>query len=450
MKMSAERVLAAITESPWMISSEGLQQIYSIASRGHSDIEAVKTELEKRHPDTATATVRGNVGIVPVTGPIFPKANMITELSGATSVSQVALDFQAMMDDDSINTVVMKMGSPGGVVDGINEMGNIIYNARSKKRIVAYVGTVSASASMWWTAACSEVVIDETARLGSIGVVVGVRPKKDGDPLEITNSASPNKRFDATTEDGLKVLMAEIDPLAEVFISKMALYRGVTEEQIKSIKGSMLVGSHAVKAGLADRLGSYEELILELQGNEEGEEDMDYAALTKENLMANRSDLVAEFTQEGVASATASHSTVVEAKDAEIASLKEANTSLTAASTENNERILALEKKDSIRAEQMLASQADGIVSSTLSASSLPDRLHSKVQATINSAAFVTEGQLDIPGFSAHVAEEVASWETSIGATVQGFGVRADSHATPTEATEDDAIVARMTERFGA
>ncbi len=45
MPRNPEHILAAIVATPWMISEEGLQQIYSIAI-GQGDIEAVRAQIE--------------------------------------------------------------------------------------------------------------------------------------------------------------------------------------------------------------------------------------------------------------------------------------------------------------------------------------------------------------------------------------------------------------------
>ena len=58
------------------------------------------------------------------------------------------------------------------------------------------------AAGYWLAAACSEVVIDKTAMLGSVGVVIGIQDKDGGRTIEFVSDVSPKKRLDPKTEAG--------------------------------------------------------------------------------------------------------------------------------------------------------------------------------------------------------------------------------------------------------
>ena len=441
------RILEALTTQPWLCTEDGIRQMIAIASY-EGDIEALQTKLESRDFDSFQTTRRGDLAIIPLAGPIFPKANMMTDISGATALSQFAVDFQAADEDEAVNNILIDFSTPGGVVDGINEAAELVYNANTK--VTAYVGSMAASAGYWICAACDEIIVDATARLGSIGVVAGISPKEEGEAIEFVNSASPNKRVDVETEEGAKVLIAELDSLADVFIGSVAKFRGIDEKIVRTDfgKGGILVGESAIRAGMADRLGSYEGIIQELTNNEQGGQNMDLAALTKEELIAGRSDLVTALTQDVVAT----HATELSDKDGSISALtienetlKAENTTLKEENTVNEDRVAALEKKDAIRDEQSLDAQASGILTAKLSASSIPERLHGKVAAGVSKDAFVAEGVLDVDAYSANIDTEVKDWEESIGDTSAVLGIGAiNRDEDTTEASEDDSIVDRM------
>ena len=445
------RILEALTTQHWLCTEEGIRQMIAIASY-EGDVGALQTKLESRDPDSFKSTRRGDLAIIPLAGPIFPKANMMTDISGATALSQFALDFQAAEDDPTVQNILIDFSTPGGAVDGINEAAHLVYNANTK--VTAYVGSMAASAGYWICAACDEIVVDATARLGSIGVVAGITPKSADDRLEFVNSASPNKRVDVETKEGEKILVAELDALADVFIASVAKFRGIEDKTVRSDfgKGGILVGASAVKAGMADRLGSYEEIIQELTNNEQGGTNMDLAALTKEDLIAKRSDLVAAVSEDALASASATHATELSTKDGAISALTEENDSLKAENTTlkeentvNEDRVAALEKKDALRDEQALSAEAAGIVSAKLSDSTIPARLHGKVNAGISKDAFVVDGVFNAAAYSESVDSEIKDWEESIGATstIQGIGAT-NRDEDSTEASEDDDIVSRM------
>jgi len=369
------------------------------------------------------------------------------------------LDFQAADEDPTVDNIVIDVSSPGGVIDGIHEAANLI--RASETNVVGYVGATAASAAYFLLAAADEIVIDATARLGSIGVVAGIRPKQEGGPIEFTNTASPNKRRDMETKEGQAQLIAELDALADVFIGSVAAMRDVSVQTVKNDfgQGGMLVGQAAVDIGMADRLGSYEELLQSLTNSnpKTGGKDMDYAALTKETLMAHRKDLVTALCADAVADTTAAHATELSGVTEQVAALTEQNEALTAEnktlkeeSSVNEDRIAKLEKKDAVREEQALEATASGIVSARVASSSVPARLHPKVEAGIKKDQFITEGKLDVEGFTAHVDAEVSDWEESIGANagpVLGIGGTNRGDGEDVDATEDDSIVDRMLQK---
>jgi len=259
-----DRIFAQLFNRPWLVTQEMMLTMIEIANR-EVDIEAVQARFSQPLVNTERATVRDGVAIIPVSGPIFPKANLMTEYCGATSVESVARDLTVAMEDDEVNSIILNVDSPGGHVTGINELANMIRSYSADKPIHGYSGGTAASAGYWLLSACSDVTIDATARVGSIGVVVGLPPKEEGGTVEIVNTASPNKRVDYTTKEGKAVVVEELDALAGVFISSIAEFRGVTESVVTKDfgKGGILVGSDAVKVGMADRIGSFEELLSE-------------------------------------------------------------------------------------------------------------------------------------------------------------------------------------------
>lgn len=252
---------------PWAIREDALQNILAIASR-ENDYEALQARLGRPLQNARKASMRDGVAIIPVTGPIFRYANLFTEISGATSLSVLATDLQAAIDDPQVSAIVLEIDSPGGQAAGISEFANMV--RASSKPVTAYVSADGASAAYWIAAAAHEVVISDTAVVGSIGVVAGFSTEKDGKRLEIVSSQSPKKRVDVTTEEGRATVQSTVDDLAEVFVSAVVNFRGVDRETVitKFGEGGVLVGKAAVDAGMADRLGSLESVIAGLSGAE--------------------------------------------------------------------------------------------------------------------------------------------------------------------------------------
>lgn len=263
------RAFELAASQPWLMLPEHLENLLAIAER-MGDPQALVTREGERLNKARTVTVRNGVAIVPVTGPIFRYANLFTEISGATSTQVLATDIQRALDDPAVRSIVLNIDSPGGVASGINELAELVYEGRKRKRIVTYAGGYLASAAYWIGSAAEEIVIDETAMAGSIGVIVEAVVQPDGPDkpkrYQVVSRNAPNKRPDVTTEEGRKKIGETVDALAEVFENKVARNLGVAAERIPEMGdyGGLLVGAAAVQAGLAHRLGSLEALITEL------------------------------------------------------------------------------------------------------------------------------------------------------------------------------------------
>lgn len=257
------------SSQPWLMLPSALESLLAISER-LGDPVALQARLGHKLDNARTVAVRNGVAIVPVTGPIFRYANMFTEISGATSTQILATDIRQALDNPAVKAIVLNIDSPGGVASGINELADMIYAGRSQKRIVAYVGGTGASAAYWIASAAHEVVVDDTAIVGSIGVVVEVSVDADSGKgakrYEIVSRNAPNKRPDLATEQGRAKVGETVDAMAAVFENKVARNLGVAPGRVPAMggHGGLLVGSAAVKSGLAHRLGSLEGLIASL------------------------------------------------------------------------------------------------------------------------------------------------------------------------------------------
>ena len=263
------RALELAASQPWLMMPDALDNLLTISDR-MGDPVALATKRGERLDETRRVTMRGSVAVVPITGPIFRYANLFTEISGATSTQILATDIQRALDDPKVKSIVLNIDSPGGVASGINELAEMIYAGRDRKRIVAYIGGIGASAAYWVASAASEIVIDEASLAGSIGVVVEAvieDEKKTGRTRsQIVSRNAPNKRPDLGTEEGRAKMGETIDAMAEVFVGKVARNLGVAAEKVPAMgdNGGIRVGADAVKHGLAHRVGSLESLITEL------------------------------------------------------------------------------------------------------------------------------------------------------------------------------------------
>lgn len=436
------KFLASLYNTPWMVEEAWLENMIRMLEKADvSNPESLKTVKTDLRTDSRYAEVHGSTAYIPLHGPIFPRPNMMTEWFGiGTHLEGFSSDFYKVMDDPSVDNIVIDIDSPGGQVTGVNEAANIIRSAQGSKKVTAYVGGTGASAAYWIASAAEEVVIDATARVGSIGVVTAYPKTEDDGYVEIVNTHSPNKRIDPSSEKGKAVITAELDALAEVFINTVAGNRNVSASTVINDfgKGGVLVGQNAVNVGMADRLGSLDELLSNDNNYMIGENSM---TLTVDKLKADHKEVFDAV----VASVSAEFVAKLETKDSEIASLSTKLAATTIANTSLEERIKALEKADAIRAEKENQTIATLVSEKLLADSSIPQRLHSKVASQISYEKFVDDGKFNKEGYSTALSAEIADWEkefTNIN-TVSGVGT-APRQVTDVNAGADDTVLDRL------
>lgn len=269
-----------LTSNLWAVSPQVLGSMANLAARDLSDINIDTLKALKPQAvagkDGQAMTPRlemreGGVAVLSVVGVISRYASLFEDICGGVSTQALAKEFNQAIEDPNVNALVLTFDSPGGDANGIHELGEMIYQARGKKPIKAYIGGTGASAIYWLASACDEVVIDATARLGSVGVVMTAeryRPDEDTpERLEIVSSQSPDKRQDVFSEAGQAAAQKQVDQLADVFIDRVARNMSVSRDTVLDDfgKGGILIGQVAVDKKMAHRLGSLETLISELK-----------------------------------------------------------------------------------------------------------------------------------------------------------------------------------------
>ena len=266
------RVLAQIYDKPWAITPEALQTILDVLAQPQ-DLEAVAARLGRPLDNNGnSATVRDGVAILNVEGPLFRYANLFTDLSGATSIEGLAQDFQGALDAPNVKQILLNVNSPGGQVDGIQELADLIRTGAQAKPVTAYIDGMGASAAYWLAAAAPHVAAAESALIGSVGVVAAVTDNREAQQrqgvrrYEIVSSQSPFKRPDVATEEGRGQLQEVVDGLADIFIGRLAGFRGVTADQVAANfgQGKTMLTRQAIGAGMADEMTGFEPLVARL------------------------------------------------------------------------------------------------------------------------------------------------------------------------------------------
>ncbi len=270
-----ERITHYVRTTPWAIHPEALATIVAIVAERRSgrrpSAEEIRARIgggrERRQADLAP----GGVAVIPVDGTIIPKADFFSEVSGATSIVQLQAAFREALASADVSAIVLDVNSPGGSVDLVPEMAAEIMAARGTKPIIAVANTWAASAAYWIASAAEQLIVTPSGEVGSVGVysvhedlsaamaMKGIKTtlvsageyKVEGNPFE---PLSPEARAE---------MQAKVDAYYEMFVNAVAAQRGVSAQEVldRFGQGRMVMAADAVDRGMADAVGTLEQVL---------------------------------------------------------------------------------------------------------------------------------------------------------------------------------------------
>ncbi len=203
----------------------------------------------------------GTVAIVEVVGTLT-KSPMVAMRN---NINQLAFD-------DSVGEILLLVDSPGGTVAGVHDLYTTIARAAERKPVTAIVEDMCCSGALYAVAGATEIVIGETALMGSIGVfnvVIDQSKLLERIGIEVIVIRSGEHKgagFSGAklTPEQLTELKRRIDTQARHFVAAVSRGRRMSIDKASALAdGRVFIGREAIAAGLADRVGMYEDVLSE-------------------------------------------------------------------------------------------------------------------------------------------------------------------------------------------
>ncbi len=189
-----------------------------------------------------------------------PSVIGILEVEGALLTGdQAALYSQAIMEamlNDSIRGVVLKVDSPGGYADLVEQVYLDLLELKTRKPLVASV-TMALSGGYYISVASDYIYAHPSAMVGNIGVI-GVGP-----PILVPSETVLESGVHKATGYSRLLFSFNMSRVLENFVKAVELGRGSRLRLPSNVlrRGSIYVGSEAVETGLVDELGSVESAL---------------------------------------------------------------------------------------------------------------------------------------------------------------------------------------------
>lgn len=274
------QIITQLRNSCWYIVPESLDTILEIVNmrlsgKAFSD-EEIRLRLEEADNgdrEHSNVEVAGGVGIVPLYGPIYPKANLMTMLSGATSLEQFSADLDSLLANDDVKNIILDVDSPGGVDSMVPETAQKIREARETKPIHAVANGMAGSAAYYLASQATSFYATPSGKVGSIGAYLvhedrSEADKQDGVKVTFISSGpykTAGNEHEPLSTDTKAYIQGIVDESCERFIQDVALGRGVDVETVREYAdGRIFSAQTATDMGMIDGVKSFNDLAGEL------------------------------------------------------------------------------------------------------------------------------------------------------------------------------------------
>jgi len=290
----------------WAITADRLHEIEAIACQK----DGVLTYSESAWTESKPYEVIYGKAVIPIHGIIEQRGSLLALFYGGIVTEELIKNISSLVEDDNIREIILDFDSPGGSVEGVQEVANLIFSLRARKKFTAIANSTCFSAAYWIASACNEICIASgTAQMGSIGIVAmhrdisGAEEQRGIKTTEIY--AGKFKRMDSQykplSPEGREVLQSQVDYVYSVFVNDITQNRGISIESVLGdmADGRIFIGEQALASGIADRIIAFQDLlkeettmadkppILTIQSQSQGikaqEEMMEMDRLRKEN-----------------------------------------------------------------------------------------------------------------------------------------------------------------------
>lgn len=294
-----DNVLKVLDGSVWAITESGMDQImHAIEGLEHKDVlEAAQVEdatknrgvledKEYKYEDDMYE-VSGSVATMPVYGKMFPRANMMTRLSGGTSTRKLGRAIDEVEEREDIEKMMMVFDSPGGSIQGLTNTARKIRNMETET--LAFAEGLMASAAYFVGSAADRVVASPDSMVGAIGSVAKIVSKAgkledEGYDVKVIRSAekkakpSPSEPID---EDSVKEIQKLVNGAHEQFVRQVATNLDISEETVSNTMadGSVINGSEAEGTNFVDQVGTIDEVMDEFEGSVDAESEESSSAI---------------------------------------------------------------------------------------------------------------------------------------------------------------------------
>lgn len=227
-----------------------------------AEMKVVKSKEEKGE-EIAVYYAYGNIVDNATGGMLSNEHNIVSKT--------VCDDLKALMDDDDVKAVVLRINSGGGSAYASEQIWHYMEMLKKEKPVVVSMGGMAASGGYYISSGANWIVAEPTTLTGSIGIF-GMFPDFSGllteklgvkfDEVKTNKHSAFGTPARPFNEEEMRYLNNYIDRGYALFRSHVAQGRKMKVEQVEKIaQGRVWLGQDALKVKLVDELGGLDKAV---------------------------------------------------------------------------------------------------------------------------------------------------------------------------------------------
>lgn len=246
--------------------------VYAHMNGSAHDIEGIHGQFDTA-PKSQYVQMTGrdrSIAILLVHGVIDQKVAGLGRHSGAIGVERIEEDIAALIEDESVEGIILDIDSPGGGITGVPELSESIASFTQIKPIISFTDSTMASAAYWIAAGATEIIASKSAYIGSIGAYSAIFDQSRQYEMHgIKTELFKTGKFKAMgiagielTDDQREMMQSRVDQVMVWFLEFLDKHRDLDKG---STEGQVFFGPEALDNGLIDEVGSISDAVNEMQ-----------------------------------------------------------------------------------------------------------------------------------------------------------------------------------------
>jgi len=249
-----------------------LDRLGTIDLNAHIAAQAARDEDDEE--DNFVTRLPSGIAVMDVRGTMTKYGSSLFNRAGTVRMRRAV---RGLMEDKENRSLVVRFDSPGGSVAGTADLADDLKRYGQRKKLIAYIDDVGASAAYWAASQADRIVVNSTAIVGSLAAVDWVVDSSKMFEMQgKVTKVIRGGRFkligvvagDPLTAEQEAELQSTIDVITDRFVKAVASGRGMSVKEVRELAtGAIWVGADAVKVGLADAVGSLDDVIGEMEAS---------------------------------------------------------------------------------------------------------------------------------------------------------------------------------------